>query len=126
MSNIQRTNFSLSGNVFSLFGLKGKNDDGNWFLKRPGFSEAPWREVEPDIMSYITSLEIDKKPLSDAVVELNQMLGVILFLEGTITEENLTRADEGEGYVDIPDVTIGGFTSGERAVTVRIIPEAFD
>lgn len=115
-------NYSLDGDTVQFFGAKGcKFSADRWGIN--AFGAHTFVEVDPDsITPEIRALLKADVEAGDgdkvAQIQLGPRQAVVFFLEGAITRDQLAKAAEGVGFIDIPDVTIDG-----RTLTVRVLAE---
>ena len=115
-------NYSLDGNTVGFFGAKGtKFTNGMWGIN--AFGSAIDCEVDPDsIMERVRGcIAGDVDAGNDdriAQLQLGPRQAVVFYLEGGMTRDQLARASEGPEFVDIPGVTVDGWT-----LTVRVLAE---
>jgi hypothetical protein len=115
-------NYSFQDATVEFFGAKGcRYDTESWAinvrtwqidLKIDATSTTEWirqriqQALHPGHSHEITQLRLGPRS------------AVFLFLGGGLTCDHLARATEGDGFVEIPNVSLEG-----RALAVRVVPE---
>lgn len=121
---IQGTNFSFDGTTINFFGWQGyRTSTGTWVF---GFEKGDTPNIEDDpspqlqgIQQLIAQDEADGNGHRVAMVLVRARTARSLFLEGLIVPAHLQNAQEHDGVVDIPMVTV----THTRVLTVRVLED---
>lgn len=112
--------FEVGSYSIDFFGAKGAKRDGRWWTNRANHEVLA--AIEPiSVLQVIVEQCIAgdvAKGVDDQIaqIHLGAHEAVLFYLGGGITLRDFAKAEEHVGYIDFPDMEIGG-----RIVTLRIL-----
>ena len=119
ISIIKGKNFSLSSGVVNFFGERGMKSGQYWAIS--AFDNSVMIEVDPDKTILRDIRECINEDVANGNGDKIAMLvtapstAVSLFLSDVITAQHLRKAEERDGFIDIPNVLLF-----KRSLTVRV------
>lgn len=122
-SQLTGVNFEIDGQAITIFDAKGlKHGDDRWAINV--FGGDLFAEIDPDTMMPVIHgcIKGDVEAGNEAklaMLLLSPRSAVVFYLEGRLNRQHFSRAVEGPGYIDIPNVDIDG-----RTLVVRILGES--
>lgn len=115
-------NYSFQDSIVEFFGVKGcRQGTDSWAINVRTSSidlEIDARSATGWIRERIQHAIRAGSGQEMTQLRLGPRSAVFLFLDGGLTCDHLARATEGDEFVQIPDVSLGG-----RTLAIRIVPE---